>query len=724
MNEIKSLYKFGGFRFDAQTNTLWRENDLIQLSPKALELLKLLIEHHGEIVSKQEIFDKVWADTFVEEGVLTQNIYTLRQVLGTDENGKQLIENIARKGYRLSVAVIYEDFEERRKDVETKRPRDDARFENAETYVSPSRRRLVSTSIIIALALSIFSYVGYRYFSVNSPEIPQKQTSELKFKQLTDTGDTSYLTVSPDGNLVAYTRGSDIFLRNLQTAGEVKLNIENAQKAGCLQFSPDGNSIFFGTLNNRDKKGSIFRVSQSGGIAEEITDNVWTGFSLSPDGKELAFVRKFPNENKQSLIIKNLATNTEKPLKTLSLPEEFYWNNYPAWSSDGKKIAMVAVNQTEHFSRLFLIEAENLKETELKPNFRNIEQIVWNSDGKSLIISANDDKNFQLWKLSIADGSVKRITNDLNSYLGIAVSNDRKQLVSRQRVYFSNIWIGKKDDINNLKQITDGTSRNDGLNGLAWIDEEKIVYSTNDEKIRDWNLQILSTADGTRQKLTFDSEIQNDNPTVSPDKQTIYFSSDRNKQSRIWQIDAAGKTLKQTTFGEDETHHFPQVSPDGKFLYFIIKSGRSSTVGRKSLEGNSVQELSGKTQFVPGNFLSLSPDGKFLAFQNIGSDANSKFQLAVISTENPENVEFTEIEPLQQKIQWSNDGKFFDFVAGNVKQSGIMRQSIEKDAKPVQLLNATEASIFNFAWSPSGENLAVSRGQLLRDMVLLTNFDR
>jgi Tol biopolymer transport system component/DNA-binding winged helix-turn-helix (wHTH) protein len=727
MNEIKSLYKFSGFKFDAQTNTLWREDDLIQLSPKALELLKLLIERRGEIVSKQEIFDKVWADTFVEEGVLTQNIYTLRQALGTDENGKQLIENIARKGYRLSVAVVCEDFEAAgRRDVENTRRRDEATerlSENAENSGSPSRRRFVSTSILIALVLVAVAYGGYRYFSSNSTETPKLQSSELKFKQLTDTGDTSYLTVSPDGNLVAYTRGLDVFLRNLQTDGETKINIENAQKPGCLQFSPAGNSIFFGTLNSRDKKGSIFRVSPSGGIAEEITDNVWTGFSLSPDGKELAFVRKFPNENKQSLIIKNLATNTEKPLKTLSLPEEFYWNNYPAWSSDGKKIAMVAVNQTEHFSRLFLIDRETASETEIKPNFRNIEQIVWNADGNSLIISANADKNFQLWKLSIADGSVKRITNDLNSYLGIAVSNDRKQLVSRQRIYFSNIWIAKKDDLNNLKQITNGTSRNDGLNGLAWIDEEKIVYTGNDDKIRDWNLQLLNIADGSKQKLTSDSEIQNDNPTVSPDKKTIYFSSDRNKQSRIWQVETDGKNLKQTTFGEDETHHFPQVSPDGKFLYFIIKSGRSSTVGRKSLAGNSVQELSGKTGYVPGNFLSLSPDGNFLAFQNIGSEANSKFQLAIISTENPENVEFTEIEPLQQKIQWSNDGKFFDFVAGNVKQSGIMRQAIEKDAQPSQLLNVTETIIFNFAWSPSGENLAVSRGQLLRNAVLLTNFE-
>ena len=111
-NEIYNLYEFGSFKFDSKTDTLWREKQRIPLSPKAIELLKLLIEKQGEVVSKQEIFDKVWAETFVEDGVLTQNIYTLRQALGTDENGKHLIENIARRGYRLTIPVTISDLRE------------------------------------------------------------------------------------------------------------------------------------------------------------------------------------------------------------------------------------------------------------------------------------------------------------------------------------------------------------------------------------------------------------------------------------------------------------------------------------------------------------------------------------------------------------------------------------------------------------------------------------
>jgi Tol biopolymer transport system component len=125
---------------------------------------------------------------------------------------------------------------------------------------------------------------------------------------------------------------------------------------------------------------------------------------------------------------------------------------------------------------------------------------------------------------------------------------------------------------------------------------------------------------------------------------------------------------------------------------------------------------------VPGNFLSLSPDGKFLVFQNI-AEANSKLQAAILSTENPDNVSFVEIPSWRQTIRWSVDDNSLDFVTGNVKQTGIMRQTIEGEVKMTDILPLTQTTIFNFAWSPNGENLALSRGQLLRDVVLLSNFE-
>lgn len=719
VKETRYLCEFGGFRFDHGNNTLWRESTLIPLSPKSLELLKLLINRQGAIVSKQEIFDTVWADTFVEDGVLTQNIYTLRQALGKDEYGNQLIENVARRGYRLAVPIV--SYGNHGSPLET----DDKVLETwAGVKKQDTRKKplFIGVAATVALLFVVLSFFTYRFFST-APRDPV--STELRFTRLTDNGDASYLTISPDGNWVAYTLGDDLFIRDLRTDNETKLKAGDIGRIGCIQIAPDSSSIYFGTVFDRDEKGSIYRVDVPDGVPEPIAADVWSGFSVSPDGNEIAFVRKMPAENSQALIIRGLTNGVERKTASTKLPEEFYWNNYPAWSADGRKIALVAVNQTEHFSRILIVE--DGKESEFRPTaFRNIEQVVWTADGNGFIASANEGENFQVWRIALSDGAVKRITNDLNSYLGIAVSLDRKQLVSRQRIYYSNIWVGKKDDLGNLRQLTDGTSRNDGLNGLVWLDEERLVYTSNDEKIRDWNLWSLNTTDGSRRKLTNDEDVQNDFPTASRDGEAIYFASDRSKERRIWRIDSDGGNPTQVTFGENEAHQFPQISPNGQHLYFIIKSGRTSNVGRASLTERSVQELSGKTKFVPGNLLALSPDGKHLAFQNIadlGNEGSStKLQVAILSTEDPDSVRFVEFNAIRPWLIWSENGRSFDFVGGNVKETSIFRESFPSHTQPAPLAPMTRNAIFKFAWSPSGEKIAISRGQLLRDVVLLTDF--
>lgn len=728
MNETNDLCEFGGFKFDLARNTLWRENKVVALSPKSLELLKLLVRKNGEVVSKEEIFDTVWAGTFVEDGVLTQNIYILRQTLGKDLGGKKVIENIARRGYRFTAPVSWIGVAAQ---AETETTEQQHPPLPASSIYEPEKRWRLSLILpAIAVIGSLFAAiaVGYLLFWPKGLESSDTSVSALKFTRLTDKGDVSYLAISPDGSKVAYTRGFEVHVRDLEKGTEAKVNIEGAGKVGCIQFANDGRTLYYGTVFNRDERGSVFGVDIEGGKPVPVATDVWTGFSISPDGQEMAFVRKIPAENGQVLVRKRLDSGEEQVEPGTKLPEEFYWNNYPAWSADGRRIALVAVNQTEHLSRIVIFE--NGKTTDLRPDgFRNIEQVVWTADGSGFLASGNDGETFQVWRISLDDGTSRRITNDLNSYLGIAVSLDRKHLVSRQRIYYSNIWVGMKDDLSNLTQMTEGTGRNDGLYGLAWIDEDRIVYATNDERIRDWNLWVLNTADGSHRKLTNDIDVQNDLPAVSADRRTVYFASDRNKQRRIWRVGVDGGEPEQVTFGEDETHQFPQLSPDGKYLYFIIKSGRTSNIGRASLLERSVQELSGKTKFVPGNFLQLSPDGKYLAFQNISDapatrDGPTDLQVAVLSTDDPDNVQLVDIGAFRPGLQWSVDGGSFDFIGGDVKESVLLRRSLFVEGPPIQLSPRSRDSIFNFAWSPSGERIAVSQGQLLRDVILLSDLEK
>ncbi len=97
--------RFGRFVFDAAECLLFCEDERVPLSPKVLETLALLLERRGHVVSKQEFMQTLWPDTFVEESNLTQNIFILRKTLGTTDAGRQYVETVPKRGYRISTVV-------------------------------------------------------------------------------------------------------------------------------------------------------------------------------------------------------------------------------------------------------------------------------------------------------------------------------------------------------------------------------------------------------------------------------------------------------------------------------------------------------------------------------------------------------------------------------------------------------------------------------------------
>src|SRR3982751_463649 len=101
----KQIYEFGAFRLDGTERVLLCEEKPVALTPKALEVLLLLVERHGHIVEKDELMRRVWAESFVEEGNLKVTVSMLRKVLADGANGRQYIETVPRRGYRFVAPV-------------------------------------------------------------------------------------------------------------------------------------------------------------------------------------------------------------------------------------------------------------------------------------------------------------------------------------------------------------------------------------------------------------------------------------------------------------------------------------------------------------------------------------------------------------------------------------------------------------------------------------------
>jgi DNA-binding winged helix-turn-helix (wHTH) protein/Tfp pilus assembly protein PilF len=100
----RHFYEFGSFRLDARERLLLHDGDIVPLGPKAFDMLLALVENSGHLLSKNELMQRLWPDTFVEEGSLAQNISLLRKALGESESQK-FIETVPRRGYRFVGSV-------------------------------------------------------------------------------------------------------------------------------------------------------------------------------------------------------------------------------------------------------------------------------------------------------------------------------------------------------------------------------------------------------------------------------------------------------------------------------------------------------------------------------------------------------------------------------------------------------------------------------------------
>jgi Tol biopolymer transport system component/DNA-binding winged helix-turn-helix (wHTH) protein len=746
----EQFYEFEEFHLNAANPSLWRMGKLVAISPKSLEVLILLVEKKGEIVSRDDLMETVWKDTFVEEANINYTISQLRKTLGS----KNFIQTVARRGYRFDapVRVVSEaDVEAaKRRSGEAAKSIADGRAAmlggdeasgGAGQQINdgtPKRKsplfRFSSSPLLylvgtILLAGFGLGFAGFRLWSGQTPKKNGAPLENVNFQKMTFTGDLLFPVLAPDGKSFAFVRGNNLFVQNVETGEEMRLHVAGEKIFGILQFAPDGESLYFRNRVSFDVAASVFRISRFGGSPKLIAENVWSGFSFSPDGRQMVFVRLNPSEAVSRLIIKNLETGAERELTALDQPGVFLDNGYPAWSPDGRKIAVVVFKKQRPLvnSELLVIDAESGAAEEIKtPQLNQFEQIAWLPGSEDLIISARENnKFFQLWRLSCATGELQKITNDLNIYRGVSLSKDGKKLLARQFMIYSHLWTGEKNDLENLRQKTFGNLNRDGVTGLEWMPSGDVLYVT--RIVGDRDLWLYRAADDSRRQLTKNVADLNENPVAASDGKFIFFNSNRSGTIHVWRMDASGANPTQITFGDKQTEIYPQISPDGAWLYYIQKSASASVVRRKSLTDERDEALTDADDLAPNGFLSLSPDGKFLAFHNLIEKVNEEsgkqiYQIAVIPTDKSSAPKFLSIAASRLIVRWTSDGPALDYIENDSEGAKIWRQTLDGNKPPTLVLGLPQAFLHNFAWSADGEKLVLSRGRQLNDAILLTNF--
>jgi TolB protein len=541
---------------------------------------------------------------------------------------------------------------------------------------------------------------------------------------LTDSGDVLFPTISPDGEWMAYVRVEEkqgsVWIKQLETGSGFQTLPSSRKSYRSLAFSPDGQRLFF---REAADPLAIYQTATFGGAPKKIADNVWSDFSVSPDGKRLAFIRRDVARGSQSLILSDVDGGAERELGVKQSPLE-YSDGAPGWSPDGSKLVVAAGAEQR---ALLIVDASTGEERELRTRrWRAVAMALWTPDGKYLIFSAraNDEPTSQLWMLAYPDGELRRLTNDLESYFWLSLSDDGKKLVTRQQKITSRLWLMPDGDLQRARQLTFGERGFDGYNGLAWTPDGRIVFSAFANNVTD--LYSMNPDGSDRVQLTANAGLDNTFPSVSGDGRHVIFSSNRTGSRQIWRMDIDGRNQKQLTFGgeQKDSAQYAALSPGGREVFFIKRGAGPAAIWKVSIEGGNPVPVSRLAGASAEGFLSISPDGKWMAYQHVSAGQNlgeeNTLRIGALPTAGDAEPRLFDLPSRIPITRWSADSAAFDYADGGIFiSSSLWRQPIT-GGEPQNLCDFHDR-VFNFAWSRDGKNLAVSRGKQQGDALLITN---
>jgi len=153
----KHIYEFGPFRLDPLESLLLRDGQPVSLTPKAFDLLVVLVRNSGHLVDKDTLMKEIWPDSFVEEASLTVNMTALRRALGEKPSELQYVETVPRRGYRF-VAPVRECGDDATHSA-TEEPAGEIHVskgeKDPERWVGSHRSRAIAGSLALLLVLFI-----------------------------------------------------------------------------------------------------------------------------------------------------------------------------------------------------------------------------------------------------------------------------------------------------------------------------------------------------------------------------------------------------------------------------------------------------------------------------------------------------------------------------------------------------------------------------------------
>jgi DNA-binding winged helix-turn-helix (wHTH) protein/WD40 repeat protein len=602
----KRLARFGVFELDLDAGELRKQGLRLQLQPKPLQMLAILLERPGEIVTREELRRRLWDDdTFVDyESGLNTAANRLRLKLGDSADTPRYVETMARSGYRFIAPVERIDWEPPAPVSKQPEPRNFA-----------PRWYLAAAAIAIALAAVV-------YFATRTNAPAQARFRQLTFRR----GQVLGARFTPNGQDILYAAQWDqdprrLFLTSRMSPESRALGFEDKSLVSISKTGELALLSSSGTMNIAG--GKLFRAPMNGSDPSFVDQGIMTA-EWSRDGAKLALVRAAKGRNQIEYPAGNIIYSTSgwvSNLRFSPVSEALAFVEHPVRHDDAGHVRLIAAGATSL----------------LGGDWVNISGLAWHPSGKEIwFTSSRDEGPRGVWAVS-PSGKLRSVASAPGVLTLRDIAPDGRVLISR--------------DVRRL-EIAGKLAGDVAERDLSWLDWSRvqeissdgglILFDESGEAAGGHSLAyVRKTASGAVTRLG-----EGTAGALSPDGKSALLIAEDRLRLRLVAVDGGTpKTLPDTGLSYQWVKYFP----DGRRLLALgslPKQGLRLYV--QSLDDSKLAPIS--PEMMVRN-AAISPDGGRVAILS----ADNRLLVYPASGGDPHQIPAA--EPLAP-LRWSKDGEW------------------------------------------------------------------
>jgi Tol biopolymer transport system component/DNA-binding winged helix-turn-helix (wHTH) protein len=593
------LLRFGTFVVDLRSGELRKGGVKLKFGGQPFQVLGILLERPGEVVTREELQKRLWPDTFVDvDHNLNTAINKIREVLGDSAEKPRFVETLPRRGYRF-----IGELEPQAEPVVPVEP-------DRGWHV---RRVLKITARVLAIsALALVAVLAYRW---HRQQRPQERAALSAFPFTALPKQATSPAFSPDGSRIAFawngdpapgTKGFDLYVKALGSETRLRLT-QHPSNWISPAWSPDGTQIAFHRLAGPDT--GIYVVPALGGPERKLRTSRISGplsslISWSPDGKWIAYVDVAQEEEDTRIYLLSMET---MEIKQTPINPKCDGEGGPAFSHNGEYLAYWCFRAAANDHVLYSLPVSGGQPKMISPLWALPNGLTWSADDKRLIYSVYPFGNrisVEIGEVNLANGSTKQLAVAGNAMLPTVSTRGDKLAYSSLSTSVS-IW--RRDLLHSEAPAVELIpSSREQWDAQYSPDGKRIAFTS----LRSGALAVwISNEDGSNLVQISNPTQPSGSPQWSPDGNRIAFDSLSRHRWEIYVADVAERMPRKLVTNIINLIR-PRWSRDGKWIYFRSRepggmgvyrcpaSGGDAVLLTKDSDASSTQEsLDGKTAY-------------------------------------------------------------------------------------------------------------------------------